>query len=199
MDQPLPATDSQTDLISSLIQTLSPARKQDMLGAAAQNRFVDLIRACQAKSVAEFIRALQADPHWPLLKELRLSDVVTTDEALIAPPAAEASSPSPSRHLSVVEVVEPAAAPGRKRHASKPAAAPKPAPAPRGKKRASGDIRDEILEAVAGEPGLRSEELQRRLGKPAVLVKATLAALRKNGELRTEGTRRATRYFLAGK
>jgi hypothetical protein len=61
--------------------------------------------------------------------------------------------------------------------------------------KSTGDIVDDVMMAITLEPGLRSEEIQKRLGKSSLLVKSTLAALRKNKRVRTEGANRATRYF----
>jgi hypothetical protein len=189
--------DPESDLISSLIQLLSPDRRRELLGVAVQNRFVDLVNAYQGKTVGEFFRAVQADPHWAMLKDLPLADVVSTSPertpASAAPVPAAPDAEVQKTRLAVIEPLPASDAPDR----AKGRAAAKAPAAPVKRQKRSGDIFEDILELVTAEPGLRNEEIQRRLNKPALLVKPTLAALRKQRRLRSEGTRRATRYYPA--
>jgi hypothetical protein len=76
-------------------------------------------------------------------------------------------------------------------------AKPTPALKPVSKSRKHGsDVIDDIVKLLRESPGLRSEEIQRRLKTPPELVKSALMVLRKDKRVRTEGSNRATRYFI---
>src|SRR5262249_33257828 len=66
---------------------------------------------------------------------------------------------------------------------------------PRKPPKQSGDILEEGVQLVTAEPGLRSEQIQTKIGRPSVLVKSTLSTLRQQKRLWTEGIRRGTRYY----
>jgi hypothetical protein len=192
MDQPSPAIDPEIDLMISLIQMLSPERRREVISAAAHNRFIDILEACQTKTLGELVRTLEADAHWPLLQQMNVSDAISTggDEAaravegaavarVAARLPAEAAPAADKRHLAVVKPAEP----------PKP-----PKPAAKSEKR-TGDIFDEIIDLLRQKPGLRSEQIQKLLAKPKLLIGPSLAALRKAKRVRTEGENRAMRYF----
>jgi hypothetical protein len=182
MRHPKPPTD-QADSVAALIEGLSPDRRSEFVAAAAQNRMIDLIDAHQKATIEDFFRAVQADQYWPLLKKLVVSDVISPSSE--PDQAAPRSAPpktgrAEDRQMPLALVpVTPAA----------------PEPTPAGAPKRSGDILDEIVMLLLGNPGLRSEEILRHLRHPPVLVKSALAALRKAGRVRTEGQARATRYF----
>jgi len=81
------------------------------------------------------------------------------------------------------------------------AAAPAPAPAKRSRaRRGEGELeelRDKLLAAVAERPGRRTEELNEALGTQTPQIAQLLRRLVAEARIRTEGTRRGTRYFLA--
>jgi len=54
-----------------------------------------------------------------------------------------------------------------------------------------------VHDFVRGNSGLRSEEIQQRLGGEPELIRKALAKLRATGQVRTEGQKRATVYFNA--
>jgi hypothetical protein len=209
--KPIENPNSESSLLAALIECLSPERRRELLEVAAQSRMLEIIVAHQGKTVEAFLRAVQADAHWAILKDLPLSDVITWDseravgekrDADLAPQTAAAGDLR-RMHLPSVSTAS-ASAPTNvtpSRHAST-AKHKKDAPrkAPPATQKSTGDIVDDVMTAITLEPGLRSEEIQKRLGKSSLLVKSTLAALRKNKRVRTEGANRATRYFpLTGK
>jgi hypothetical protein len=187
-----PTVKPETDLVTALVQGLSPEHRRAFMDAAAQNRLLELIDLHQQSTIDDFFRAVQADAHWPLLRNLLLSDVISsTLESASTPPSTATldrdlatderrqmrlAIPAGSGEEKTIEPVVSRAASGRKR---------------------GGDILDDIVTLLATEPGLRNEQIQKHLGKPALLVKSSLAALRKSKRVRTEGERRATRYFAA--
>ena len=207
---PQPAENPEADLITTLIQCLSPERRRELVGTAAQSRFIELIDAHQGTTIADFFQAVQADPHWALLKDLLVSDVILssggrTSEAESGGGPDVASSPHEDAsgedrrqmHLAIVAMNNAPEAPVVAPPLVAPAAAPRSATSTRRKR--SGDILEDIVELLEAEPGLRSEEIQKRLDKPPVLVKSTLVALRKHSRVRIEGTKRAARYFALAK
>jgi hypothetical protein len=202
-----PNANPEANLVAELIQRLSPERRRDLVGTAAQNRLLELIDAHQKATIDDFFRAVQADQHWPLLKSLLLSEVILSSAQAAKDPAA-ASPAEPDRptaerrqmRLSILPTspveadaealparAKPSPEAGRTEVANKAAAT----------RKRSGDILDDIVKLLETKPGLRNEEIQKQLGKPAVLVKTSLAALRKGKRVRTEGERRATRYFAS--
>src|SRR5438105_15873119 len=72
----------QADLVAALIQRLSPERRRDLAVAAAQTRFIELLEMHEETTIEDFFRALQADPHWGLLKDLLVSDVISDGREL---------------------------------------------------------------------------------------------------------------------
>jgi hypothetical protein len=210
LQKPVASSDSGSTTIAALIDSLPPERRRQLLEAAAQSRMLEIIDAHQDKTIEAFFRAVQADTHWAILKDLPLSDVITLDKGSMAADkhdtvAALESAAADSRQMQLpsVSAGNSAASPASRSTNSKPSSA-KPnakekAAAPRkgapATQKSTGDIVEEVTAAIASEPGLRSEEIQRRLGKSSLLVKSTLAALRKNKRVRTEGANRATRYY----
>jgi hypothetical protein len=199
-----PVENPEADLVATLLQCLSPERRRELADAAAQTRFLELLGMHHNTTIEQFVRALKADPHWGLLKHLRVSDVISDGKEQPGDGAVETVSSSlapevpcaldkPQMHLALVgsevasEVPAAATAPALASHS---ASAAKPV----GRKR-SGDILEDIIKLLEAEPGLRSEEIQKRLERPAVLVKSSLVALRKTNRVRIEGSKRATRYF----
>jgi hypothetical protein len=67
------------------------------------------------------------------------------------------------------------------------------------KHRKKGDVLDDIMVLLEATPGLRSEQIQKSLDVPAVLLKPALAALRKQNRVRMQGIKRAAQYFVAEK
>jgi hypothetical protein len=203
-----PGHNSEADLITALIQCLSPERRRELLDAAAQSRMLELIDNHQARTVEEFLHAVHSDPHWSVLKDLLVSDVIRSESDGAVETKTEAAAGTRNQRLEdapliQLPIVSKAATPKTANEASpaKPPASPKPrtvalAKATSPTRKSTGDILEDIVMAVTLEPGLRSEEVRKRLGKPAVLVKASLRALRKSKRLRTEGERRNTRYFV---
>jgi hypothetical protein len=208
--KPVENSSSEPGILAALIEGLSPERRRELIGAAAQSRMLEIIDAHQGETVEAFLRAVQADAHWAILKDLPLSDVITleSDSAVEKKPDATEAAPSapavdprqmqlPNTSIASAATAAPASPLPRGKKEKRKAAAPsKVTPATR---KSGGDVTDDVMMAVTLEPGLRSEEIQKRLGKPALLVKAALAALRKNKSVRTEGTNRATRYFAPTK
>jgi hypothetical protein len=83
------------------------------------------------------------------------------------------------------------------------ATAPK-AKAARGAKRGGregakrgGSALDQVLAFVRSNPGMRSEQIQKRIGLAAEPVKAALAKLRAGGQVKVSGKARATSYAPA--
>ena len=75
------------------------------------------------------------------------------------------------------------------------------APATGGKRGRRGALNESmlarVLEVVKGEPGLRSEQIQKQLPLAPKLVKAALAKLRAAKRVKTTGQKRATTYAAA--
>jgi transposase-like protein len=279
MDTPSPVIDLEIDLFASLLRSLSPERRRELVNSAVRSRFVDLLDNHQMKTVGEFFRAVEVEPHWPLFKQLLLSDIVSTraeeaaEEGVVGRGSARSSSPTDGdsladahgMHMALIGASRAGTrlsrVPAGQRTGAKaetlnraelvsslqkhggnisavarelgkervqirrwvkrfgltsavaggtapapslallpaepetPAAAGKAAKRPRTKR--TGDILDDIVTLVGTQPGLRTEEIQKRLDRPMVLIKSTLAVLRKQNRVRTEGTRRGTRYFAA--
>jgi hypothetical protein len=198
---------SESDLITALIQCLSPERRRELLDAAAQSRMLELIEDHQARTVEEFLRAVQSDPHWSVLKDLLLSQVITTDRdgiaesngELVAAPRNQGGNDARQMKLPSISTVSAPVIASDQPTSNAPSSEKSTRREPRKgvppTRKSTGDILDDIVMAVTLEPGLRSEEIRKRIGKPAVLVKSSLRVLRKVQRLRTEGERRNTRYF----
>jgi hypothetical protein len=68
----------------------------------------------------------------------------------------------------------------------------------KGEKRPAGEIAAiaaSLAEAVAGEPGLRIEEISKRIGTSTKELALPMKKLLAEGHVRSEGQRRATRYY----
>jgi hypothetical protein len=54
-----------------------------------------------------------------------------------------------------------------------------------------------VHDFISRNPGLRSEEIQKKIGGEPDLVRKALAKLRASGQAKTKGAKRATTYFSA--
>jgi hypothetical protein len=204
--KPVENPSSESSLLTALIECLSPERRRELMEAAAHSRMLEIIGAHRDKTVEDFLLAVQGDAHWAILKDLRLSDVITLDSDAAVEEKHDAATAvhaggnadTPQMHLPSVSTASPSAPPNATPSATA-AKAKHGKDAPRkalpATQKSTGDIVQDVMMAITLEPGLRSEEIQKRLGKSSLLVKSTLAALRKNKRVRTEGANRATRYF----
>jgi hypothetical protein len=194
------------DLITELVQQLSPERRRELVEAAACSRFHDLLQVHQKSTLKAFIKALQADIHWGVLEHLVLGDVITTEGGEDADASTKRASvtaetaPSVDKRQMQLSIVgetgvapagvspdEPAAFTG-----AGAIALTKTKP----KHRKKGDVLDDIMALLESTPGLRSEQIQKHLEVPAVLLKPALAALRKQNRVRMQGVKRAAQYFV---
>jgi hypothetical protein len=181
-------------LLTNLIQTLSQDRRRELLGEVLMKRFYDFVVNNQAKTIGELWSAVEADPHWSLLKTLRVSDVLAIEDqpsttpsieapaaTNAAPPLVVADKPQAAREIVAHSADGRTPREGAKSRVDAPARA--------------GNIIDDIRKLIEASPGLRREEIQERLGRDPELVMATLATLRRKKQVKTQGYTRSMRYF----
>lgn len=79
-----------------------------------------------------------------------------------------------------------------------PEAKPKAAPAPKRSEEAIGILMEKLRGYIEEVPGQNVEEIGKAIGHTTAELRLPIAKLLKAGSIRSEGTKRATRYYSAG-
>jgi hypothetical protein len=192
-----PASHADADSLLSLISELSPEHRRELMQAALTHHFAALVQKHQQLGLEGFFNVIRADSRWSLLKDIPVADLIDAggerhgEDAGKESPASEAAhSSAESEAPAQLALVPVEQEPGH-------ATAPKSPAKPRKAKGDGSDILDRILDLVQRSPGLRTEEIQKQLAAPMLLIKPALARLRKTKQLRGEGIKRAMKYFVS--
>ena len=156
---------------AELLQFLPPGRRQEILNEAVGSKVRDIFQRNHQNTLGGLVAALTGDAHWSVLQ-----------------------------NVSVSVVLQPAAGRGAgQRDRQKSASSSGKVGRPRGRRsKLNESTLAEILAAVEKNPGLRSEQLQKKLEHLGPkLVKQGLAKLRSDKRVKTSGERRATTYAAA--
>jgi hypothetical protein len=158
---------------SGLASALPPAVLNSLVEESIGRQLRELVAG--ATEVGALFERLAGSTLWPAFRRLPLSVLGNGTGA------AAARAPS-----------------GRAKAKRQPARPAKPAKGKKFIRRSSTDIAktvDRVIGFVAKHPGLRSEEIVKQLGGDAKGVADALARLRSEKHVKTQGEKRATRYF----
>ncbi len=153
--------------------------------------------------IGTLVATLKANSLWPAFARLPLAALGVGGNGFTEAPAPAPAAPAPAPVAAAAEPVAPPAKPVSTR-GRKPAAKAAPAAKPEGHgkfvRRSSKDIEKtvgKVLGFVSRNPGLRSEEIVKKMGGDAKAISDALARLRAEKKVTTEGEKRATRYTAA--
>jgi hypothetical protein len=165
---------AKTNASLTVLNLLTPERQREILDEAIGTEVRRLLEKHHSSTLGDLVAELSAHPLWEVLRAAPVSFVFAT-------PAKSATANANAN--------------GSNGHR---ATSPEPKPKANGKRSIPSEPVDAILQVVRENPGLRSEDIRKKL--PAALaarVKLLLRTLRDEKRVRTDGIKRQMVYFVA--
>ena len=161
---------------NDILSLLSPERRAEILNEVLGTEVRSLVDRLQGSTFGGLVAALTGHAHWGLIRGVAVASLFRASAT--AAPAAAPSAPAP---VVAKPVREPRAAKAPKRTGGRPS-------------KITDALLDQIHAFVKANPGLRSEEIQKRLGGDKEQIKASLAKLKSQNRVVTGGAKRGTTY-----